>query len=88
MDAIALDDKIGAVVITGSSKAFAAGADIKEMKDKTFAQVYKEDFLGHWTKMTEFRKPIVAAVSGYAVSLRRLCLALQQERIEVVILLV
>jgi enoyl-CoA hydratase/carnithine racemase len=38
------------------------------MKDKEFADVYKEDFLGHWTKMTEFRKPIVAAVSGYAVS--------------------
>lgn len=69
LDAAATDDAIGAVVITGSDKAFAAGADIKEMKDKEFAEVYKEDFLGHWTKMTEFKKPIVAAVSGYAVSL-------------------
>jgi len=57
------------VVLTGSSKAFAAGADIKEMKDKEFAEVYKQDFLSHWTQMTKFRKPIIAAVSGYAVSL-------------------
>jgi enoyl-CoA hydratase/carnithine racemase len=40
------------------------------MKDKEFAEVYKEDFLSHWTQMTKFRKPIVAAVSGYAVSTR------------------
>lgn len=64
---IATQPEIGCVVITGSSKAFAAGADIKEMKDKEFAEVYKEDFLGHWTEMSAFRKPIVAAVSGYAV---------------------
>lgn len=38
------------------------------MKDKEFAQVYKEDFLSHWTRISSFRKPIVAAVSGYAVS--------------------
>ncbi|SCV71693.1 BQ2448_3281 [Microbotryum intermedium] len=61
------DDTIGCVVLTGSDKAFAAGADIKEMKDKEFADVYKNDFLAHWTKMTEFRKPIIAAVSGYAL---------------------
>lgn len=68
LNVIAKDESIGCVVITGSTKAFAAGADIKEMKDKEFAQVYKEDFLGHWTEMCSFRKPIVAAVSGYAVS--------------------
>ena len=68
MDKLATDDSIGAVVLTGSDKAFAAGADIKEMKDKEFAEVYKTDFLAHWTQMTKFRKPIVAAVSGYAVS--------------------
>lgn len=62
------DDGVHAVVLTGSSKAFAAGADIKEMKDKEFAEVYKLDFLSHWTQLTKFRKPIVAAVSGYAVS--------------------
>ncbi|KAK4050751.1 hypothetical protein OIO90_004973 [Microbotryomycetes sp. JL221] len=64
---LSLDDSIGAVVLTGSDKAFAAGADIKEMKDKEFSEVYKSDFLSHWTEMTKFRKPIVAAVSGYAL---------------------
>ncbi|GAA6005163.1 uncharacterized protein JCM10292_005590 [Rhodotorula paludigena] len=61
------DDSIGAVVLTGSEKAFAAGADIKEMKDKQFAEVYKGDFLAHWTELSSFRKPIIAAVSGYAL---------------------
>lgn len=64
----ASDDSVGAVVLTGSDKAFAAGADIKEMMNKEFAEVYKSDFLAHWTEVTKFRKPIVAAVSGYAVS--------------------
>lgn len=67
LDKLSSDDSIGAVVLTGSDKAFAAGADIKEMKDKQFAEVYKQDFLSHWTQMTKFRKPIVAAVSGYAL---------------------
>jgi enoyl-CoA hydratase len=62
------DDSVRCVVLTGSEKAFAAGADIKEMKDKQFAEVYKGDFLAHWTELSQFRKPIVAAVSGYAVS--------------------
>lgn len=61
-------ETIGAIVLTGSEKAFAAGADIKEMKDKQFAEVYKKEFLGHWSKMNSVRKPIVGAVSGYAVS--------------------
>ena len=68
LSTLSADDACHCVVLTGSSKAFAAGADIKEMKDKEFAQVYKEDFLSHWTELTKFRKPIVAAVSGYAVS--------------------
>ncbi|GAA5876198.1 hypothetical protein JCM1840_007069 [Sporobolomyces johnsonii] len=67
LKSLSTDDSIGAVVLTGSDKAFAAGADIKEMKDKQFAEVYKEDFLAHWTELTRFRKPIVAAVSGYAL---------------------
>ncbi|GAA5944611.1 uncharacterized protein JCM15063_000057 [Sporobolomyces koalae] len=64
---LSTDDSVHAVVLTGSSKAFAAGADIKEMKDKEFAEVYKSDFLAHWTQLTKFRKPIIAAVSGYAL---------------------
>ncbi|KAJ1025897.1 hypothetical protein NDA16_002523 [Ustilago loliicola] len=61
------DASIGAIVLTGSEKAFAAGADIKEMKDKQYADAYKTNFLGHWTKMTQVRKPIIAAVSGFAL---------------------
>ncbi|GAA97960.1 hypothetical protein E5Q_04640 [Mixia osmundae IAM 14324] len=61
------DDTIGAIVLTGSDKAFAAGADIKEMKDKTFAQAYGKSFLSHWTRLTTVQKPIVGAVSGYAL---------------------
>lgn len=76
LNILAEDKSIGAVVITGSSKAFAAGADIKEMKDKTFVECYEGDFLKHWTEMIGFKKPIIAAVSGYAVRLspsRRMC---------------
>jgi len=61
------DASVGAVVLTGSEKAFAAGADIKEMKDKEFADVYKSRFLEDWADMTRIRKPIIAAVSGYAL---------------------
>jgi len=61
------DDEVGALVVTGSEKAFAAGADIKEMKDKEFTDVYKNNFLGDWTKITTFRKPVIAAVSGFAL---------------------
>ncbi len=62
------DNGIGAIVITGSEKAFAAGADIKEMKDKTFAQVYTENFISDgWERVTLCRKPVIAAVAGYAL---------------------
>ncbi|KAK7683600.1 putative enoyl-CoA hydratase, mitochondrial [Cerrena zonata] len=61
------DNEIGALVITGSERAFAAGADIKEMKDKTFADVYQNKFLENWGKLATIRKPIIAAVSGYAL---------------------
>ncbi|KAF8637947.1 hypothetical protein AX16_010580 [Volvariella volvacea WC 439] len=61
------DQSVGAIVITGSEKAFAAGADIKEMKDKQYADVYKNKFLEDWANMTKIRKPIIAAVSGFAL---------------------
>lgn len=70
-DAMARSDnsnEIAAIVLTGSEKAFAAGADIKEMKDKQFAEVYQTKFLGNWTKMNDVKKPIIGAVSGFAVS--------------------
>jgi enoyl-CoA hydratase len=62
------DTSIRAIVLTGGEKVFAAGADIKEMKDKEFADAYKNNFLGTWAKIAEIRKPIVGAVAGYAVS--------------------
>ena len=61
------DAAIGAMVITGSEKAFAAGADIKEMQDKTFADVFLSDFIGRWEHVTRARKPIIAAVAGFAL---------------------
>jgi len=62
------DDAIGAIVITGSERAFAAGADIKEMKDKSFMDCYLEDFLTvKWEKASLCRKPVIAAVSGLAL---------------------
>ncbi|KAF9973678.1 hypothetical protein BGZ73_003045 [Actinomortierella ambigua] len=61
------NNDVGAIVITGSERAFAAGADIKEMKDNNFIENYKNNFLGHWTKITTIRKPIIAAVNGFAL---------------------
>ncbi|MEO1700725.1 MAG: enoyl-CoA hydratase [Pseudomonadota bacterium] len=61
------DPKIGAVVITGSEKAFAAGADIKEMVSLKYADAYLEDAFSNWDRIVRFRKPMVAAVSGYAL---------------------
>ena len=67
LDGFEADASIGAIVITGSAKAFAAGADINQMKDKTFMEAYKEDFIGSWDRLSRCRKPTVAAVSGYAL---------------------
>ena len=61
------DAKIGAIVITGSEKAFAAGADIKEMLPLTYVDAYMADFFAGWEAVTRIRKPIIAAVSGYAL---------------------
>lgn len=61
------DHGIGAIVITGSEKAFAAGADIKEMQAKTYVEAYLEDFFSGWEAFTRNRKPMIAAVAGYAL---------------------
>jgi enoyl-CoA hydratase len=61
------DPAIGCIILTGSEKAFAAGADIREMKDKTFDQVVAENFLADWDVITTIRTPIIAAVAGFAL---------------------
>jgi enoyl-CoA hydratase len=61
------DDKIGCMLIAGSEKAFAAGADIKEMLSKTYEDVYMGDFLIDWDCVARARKPVVAAVAGFAL---------------------
>jgi len=68
LDAFEADDEIGAIVITGSEKAFAAGADIKEMASKTFVDCYLEDFITKgWEAVSKVRKPVIAAVAGFAL---------------------
>ncbi|MDE2487608.1 MAG: enoyl-CoA hydratase [Alphaproteobacteria bacterium] len=68
LDAAEADDAVRCVVLTGSERAFAAGADIKEMSDKTYAQMFSLDFFTAAARRLEhFRKPIIAAVSGYAL---------------------
>ena len=67
LDAFEANATIGAIVITGSEKAFAAGADIKQMQAKTFVQAYKEDFIASWDRVSRCRKPVIAAVAGYAL---------------------
>jgi enoyl-CoA hydratase len=67
LEAFEADPSIGAIVLTGSEKAFAAGADIKEMQDKTFADAYLGDFISRWESLTRLRKPIIAAVAGFAL---------------------
>jgi enoyl-CoA hydratase len=61
------DAKVGAIVITGSEKAFAAGADIKEMQPKSYMDAFLEDFFADWDALSRVRKPIIAAVAGYAL---------------------
>jgi enoyl-CoA hydratase len=61
------DANVGCMVVTGNEKAFAAGADIKEMADKTFIQVYGGDFCADWDCLAHTRKPVVAAVAGFAL---------------------
>ena len=68
LDAFEADNNIRAMVLTGSEKAFAAGADIKEMQDKTWSEAYMEDFISAgWERLTRCRKPVIAAVAGFAL---------------------
>ncbi|VTJ91771.1 Hypothetical predicted protein, partial [Marmota monax] len=61
------DPTVGAIVLTGGDKAFAAGADIKEMQSRTFQDCYSSKFLSHWDQLTRVKKPVIAAVNGYAL---------------------
>ena len=61
------DPNIGAIILTGSEKAFAAGADIREMKDKSFEDVTSQNFLHDWDYINTITKPLIAAVSGFAL---------------------
>ncbi|BCH35939.1 enoyl-CoA hydratase [Mesorhizobium sp. L-8-10] len=67
LQAFDADPGIGAIVLTGSEKAFAAGADIKQMQPKSYIDVYMEDFFAGWEALTRIRKPVIAAVAGYAL---------------------
>ena len=67
VDAFESDDKIGCMLITGNEKAFAAGADIKEMAEKSFIEAYLGNFVANWDQAARARKPIVAAVAGFAL---------------------
>lgn len=67
LDSFEGDPQIGAIVITGSEKAFAAGADIKEMQNRTFQECYGGNFLSHWNRVSTVKKPVIAAVNGYAL---------------------
>src|SRR5881392_1720732 len=68
LDDFESDPAIAAIVLTGSDKAFAAGADIKEMAEKTYMQAYTEDFItSGWERVAQCRKPVIAAVGGFAL---------------------
>jgi enoyl-CoA hydratase len=68
VDAFEADDNIGCLVVTGSDKAFAAGADIRDMQQKSYMDVFKADFItAEWERIARCRKPVIAAVAGYAL---------------------
>lgn len=67
LDGFERDASIGSILITGSRKAFAAGADVKEMAPLCFPGTYLDDFLGRWDRVAQRRKPIIAAVAGHAL---------------------
>ena len=61
------DPNVMAIVLTGSEKAFAAGADIKEMSEKSYIDMQQSDWFSHWNRLSDIRLPIIAAVNGYAL---------------------
>jgi len=67
IDELEQDRSIGCLVLTGSEKAFAAGADIKEMQNFTYPQTYLDDFITSWERLSRTRKPVIAAVAGFAL---------------------
>jgi len=67
VEAFDADPAVGCIVITGSEKAFAAGADIKEMADKSYIELFQSDFCADYERLTRVRKPIIAAVAGFAL---------------------
>ena len=68
LDAFEADPAIAAIILTGNDKAFAAGADIKEMAEKTYIEAYAEDFITRgWERVAQCRKPVIAAVAGFAL---------------------
>lgn len=68
LDIFEADDEVGAIVLTGSDKAFAAGADIKEMQSKSWPDTFLDDFITDgWERVAQCRKPIIAAVAGFAL---------------------
>ena len=67
LDLLSKDDDVHVVILKGSNKAFAAGADINEMKDLKLISHIKKDFIKPWEKISKFKKPIIASVAGYAL---------------------
>ena len=67
LDGFANDKAIGAVILTGSEKAFAAGADIREMQPLSYVDLLEQDFVAEWERLAAVQKPVVAAVAGFAL---------------------
>jgi enoyl-CoA hydratase len=67
VEAFDADAGVGCILITGSDKAFAAGADIKEMADKTYIDIFRADYTADYERLTRVRKPVIAAVAGFTL---------------------
>ena len=70
LDELENDSNVASIVLTGSERAFAAGADIKEMQDLDCSKVMRGNFLTHWNRLASCQKPTIAAVNGFAVSIK------------------